>query len=189
MVTVRKSCQRRSLGANCGRTRSDRTPGSCAFALNGDVLVGAPWLSTLRMRRCQFPLRDGNGGTKSHVRSTTMVAPSPESYASPTLCRLGGIYIGPPLLPAFSCSGRLATGKGWRTKSQSSWKALARRIEPAIGRSPQQMPPIMLSTVATYQQGAPAQRVIAVAISSVGTLSPFGRAAAGTSVVGGEGDP
>ena len=32
----------------------------------------------------------------------------------------------------------------------------------------------MPSTVATYQQGAPAQRVIAVAISSNGTLLPCG---------------
>jgi hypothetical protein len=68
-----------------------------------------------------------------------MVAPSPKSCASPTLCRLGGIYIGPRPLPAFSCSGRPATGKDWRTQSQSSWKALARRIEPAIDRSPQRI--------------------------------------------------
>jgi len=43
----------------------------------------------------------------------------------------GQICIGPPVLPAFSFCGQLATNKGWRTQSQSSWKAPAhRRDEP-----------------------------------------------------------
>src|SRR5262245_20417439 len=102
-------------------------------------MVTCKWVSTLRMRRSQFPPRNGNGGTKSRVRSaTTIVLPLPKSCTSPIPHRPGGICIGPPPLRAFLCGGQLATNEGWRTQSQSSWKTPARhRIKRAIGRPPQ----------------------------------------------------
>src|SRR5262249_31081272 len=99
-----------------------------AFAVNGDVPMGVdPAHEPVSISAI-------NGGAKSRVRSVTTVVHWPRSCATQTPYRPGRICIGPPPLPAFSFTRQLATNKGWRTHSQSSWKVPARRRIETAGR-------------------------------------------------------